>query len=89
MVLRVRDFYSGYRAGNVSEAGGVKSFLQNRSNRFGFDGWALRFKDSASPMDWTVSTTRAECRALRKERSDLFLDRAEIVKVRIDVSVVE
>ncbi len=63
------------------------SFLRYRSKRFGFDGWALRFGESP-PMPWTVSTTRAEVRELRKSRTDLFLEETEIVKVKILVEVV-
>lgn len=62
------------------------SFLKHRSRRHGFHGWAMMMH--GSPLEWTVSTTRAEVRALRKSRSDLFLDGAEIVKVRINVEVV-
>lgn len=67
----------------------MKSYLQHRARRWGYDGWALRVKGAPSPMLWTVSTTRAEVRALRKERADLFLKDAEIVKVKVSVEVVE
>jgi len=40
-------------------------------------------------MQWTVCTTRAECRALRKSRADLLDRDAEIVKVKIGVEIVE
>tara|TARA_R110002049_G_scaffold281333_1_gene460830 strand:- start:3639 stop:3842 length:204 start_codon:yes stop_codon:yes gene_type:complete len=63
----------------------VKGYLSHRSKRFGYDGWALLIPGALRPLEWTVSTTRAEVRALRKERGDLFERGAEIVKVRVDV----
>lgn len=65
----------------------MKSYLRHRSKRWSYDGWGMRVNGGAV-MPWTVCTTRAECRQLRKERADLFLDRAEIVKVKISVEVV-
>lgn len=65
------------------------SFLRHRSKRWGYCGWALRFPGEKWAMPWTVCTTRAECRRLRKERGDLFDRGAEIVKVKISVEVVE
>lgn len=66
----------------------MKSFLKHRSKRRGYDGWVMRFGKTGTPMLWTVCTTRAEVRELRKSRSDLFLDETEIVKIKIIVEVV-
>lgn len=66
----------------------MKSFLHHYcARRFGYDGWALRVRGSARPLDWTTSTTREEARELRRERGNLLRD-SEIVKVRISVEVV-
>ncbi len=67
----------------------MKRFLGNTSNRFGYDGWALRMRGADCPMGWTTSTTRQEARDIRKESPDLFMPRAEIVKVKITVEIVE
>jgi hypothetical protein len=67
----------------------MKEFLRHRSRRFGYDGWALKMPGATRAMDWTVCTTRAECRELRTRRGDLLDRKAEIVKVRISVEVVE
>jgi len=67
----------------------VKSFLSHKSRRWGYDGWALLYPGATHVIQWTVCTTRAECRALRKSRDDLFLDGAEIVKIKISVEVVK
>jgi len=64
------------------------SFLKFRSKRYGYDGWAMMMSGATNPLEWTASTTRAEVRKLRKSRSDLFLDGADIVKVKILVEVV-
>ena len=64
-------------------------FLQHRSRRFGYDGWAVLMQGAAVPLPWTVSTTRDECRQLMRLRPDLFSDGARIVKVRIAVSPIE
>jgi len=66
----------------------LKSYLRHCSRRFGYDSWALKMPGATHVMPWTVCTTREECRDLRAERSDLFLDGAEIVKVKISVEVV-
>lgn len=66
----------------------MKSFLENRSRRFGYDGWALRFRGADKPMEWTTSTTREEARDLRRERGNLLRD-TEIVKVTVSVEVVD
>lgn len=63
----------------------MMSFLQHRSRRFGYDGWALLMPGASKPLAWTASTTREEVRQLRKLRGDLFERGAEIVKVRISV----
>jgi hypothetical protein len=68
----------------------MKRFLEFRSRRFGYDGWALRVRKADKPMDWTVCTTRAEVRALRREKfaeRDLF-QKVDVVKVRVTVEVV-
>jgi len=67
----------------------VKSFLSHKSRRWGYDGWALLYPGATHVMQWTVCTTRAECRALRKSRADLLDRDAEIVKVKIGVEIVE
>lgn len=61
----------------------MKQFLSHRSRRFGYDGWALRSKSDGWVVQWSVCTTRQECRELKKERHDLFNDDWEIVKVKI------
>lgn len=67
----------------------MMSFLQHRSRRFNYDGWALVMPGAIKPLDWTASTTREEVRQLRKLRGDLFERGAEIVKVRISVEAIE
>lgn len=67
----------------------MKSFLSHRSKRSNYDGWALLYPGATRVMNWTVCTTRAECRALRKSRGDLLDRDAEIVKIRISVEVVK
>lgn len=67
----------------------MKRFLGYRSKRFGFDGWALHFRGAPKPMGWSVCTTRAEARALRKERfaeQDMF-QKIDVVKVKITVEL--
>lgn len=66
----------------------MKSFLKWRAKRLNYDGWALCVVGALHPMPWTVSTTREEVREIKRERSDLFLEDAEIVKVKITVEVV-
>lgn len=67
----------------------MKSFLSHRAKRSKYDGWALLYPGASRVMPWTVCTTRAECRALRKMRGDLLDRKAEIVKVKIQVEVVK
>lgn len=66
----------------------MKQFLQHRSNRFGYDGWALKVVGAKRPWRWTVCTTRQEARELKLELEaqdpDLFR-RLEVVKVTISV----
>lgn len=67
----------------------MKRLLDNRSKRWGYDGWAIRIKGAPQPFDWSVCTTREEARELRAEvfpESDFF-QRTEIVKVKIRVEV--
>lgn len=66
----------------------MKEFLRHRSRRWSHDGWGLRMPGGIV-MQWTVCTTRAECRDLRARRGDLLDRGAEIVKVKIMVEVVE
>jgi hypothetical protein len=66
----------------------MKSYLRHRSKRYGYDGWALKMPGATKVMEWTVCTTRAECRELRAERGDLLDRGADIVKVRISVEVI-
>lgn len=67
----------------------MKSFLSHRARRWGYDGWVLLHPGATKVMPWTVCTTRAECRALRKSRADLLDRDAKIVKVKISVEVVK
>lgn len=67
----------------------MKRFLSHRSNRWGYDGWALQVKDAPEPLQWTTCTTRAEARELKHElqkNPDLF-QKIEIVKVKINVEI--
>jgi len=66
----------------------MKGFLQHRSHRFRYDGWALFMPGAEVPLYWTVSTTRKEVRELRKDRADLFERGAKILKVKITVEVI-
>lgn len=66
----------------------MKRFLDHRSNRFGYDGWAVKVTKADSPMIWTVSTTREEARALRAEMDPDLFQSTEVVKVKITVKVV-
>lgn len=67
----------------------MKSFLSHRSRRWGYHGWGLLVHGADKPIPWTVCTTRDEVRKLRQSHSDLFPDRAEIVKIKISVEVVK
>lgn len=61
------------------------------SNRYGYDGWALKHRDAPDPLHWSFCTTRKKCRELLREKRaampDLF-DRFEPVKVKLTVEVV-
>ena len=67
----------------------MKQFLNARSRRWGYDGWALKSKKASLPMNWSVCTTREEARELRDELFNgepFFTDlQIEIVKVRLIV----
>ena len=67
----------------------MKRFLDARSRRYGYGGWALRVKNSSLLMDWSVCTTREEARELRDEvfnKEPFCTDiQIEIVKVRLIV----
>ena len=69
----------------------MKQFLKYRSNRFGYDGWALKVAGAKRPWRWTVCTTRQEVRELKHvleaHDPDLFR-RLEVVKIKIRVEVV-
>jgi hypothetical protein len=66
----------------------MMSFLQHRSRRLGYCGWALRIKGADRPLEWTTCTTREEVRQLRDQEGWMRPD-LEIVKVRISVEAVE
>lgn len=66
----------------------MREFLKHRNRRWSYDGWALRYRGDLSPLQWSVCTTRQECRALRDERADLA-DDFEIVKVKIKVEAIK
>ncbi len=67
----------------------MKAFMKGMlSRRQGYDGWALKAKDSKVPLRFTACTTREEARELAAELEvkdpDLFR-RLEIVKVTVEV----
>lgn len=66
----------------------VKGYLQHRSRRFGFDGWAAQVRGASRPLEWTTCTTRAELRELLAERRDLFALGVDMAKVRVELVVV-
>ncbi|MBU0539347.1 MAG: hypothetical protein KKF24_16445 [Gammaproteobacteria bacterium] len=66
----------------------MKRFLDHRSKRFGFDGWALKVKGSKHPLAWSACTTRGEARSLRNQQTPDLFQKTEIVKVKISVEVV-
>ena len=63
----------------------MRRFLDARSRRWGYDGWALKVKKASQPMDWSVCTTREEARELRDAEPFLTDIQIEIVKVRLIV----
>lgn len=63
----------------------MKKFLQHRSRRQGYEGWALMIIGAEKPLHWTVCTTRAEVRQLREEEGPWMRPDIEIVKVKITV----
>lgn len=65
----------------------MKRFLQHRSKRYGYDGWAVRVKGADKPLEWTVSTTREEARDARRQLDLVDRLRTEIIKVKITVEV--
>jgi hypothetical protein len=67
----------------------MERFLNHRSKRFGFDGWALKVLGANKPLDWTTCTTREEARSLRKQQAPDLFRRTEIVKVKISVEAVK
>ena len=66
----------------------MKRFLQHRSRKPGYSGWALKVKGAEKPLGWTTCTTRKEIRELREEERNWMRDDIEIVKVKITVEVV-
>jgi len=63
-----------------------------RSNRWGYDGWALQIWGSDRLLPWSLCTTREQCRALLRERGGLFERvgaEARPVKVKIRMEVCE
>jgi hypothetical protein len=67
----------------------MKQYLRHRSKRWSYDSWALLMPGATRPLTWTVSTTREEVRQLRDEYGDMFTSKARIVKVRINLELVE
>jgi hypothetical protein len=68
----------------------MKGYLQHRSRRFDFDGWAARVRGADRPLEWTTCTTRAELRELIAARRDLLPSADfELVKVRVRLEVVD
>lgn len=63
----------------------MKQFLQHRSRKFGYDGWALQVIGAEKPLGWTVCTTREEIRELKKTEGVWMRTDVEIVKVKISV----
>lgn len=67
----------------------MKAFLEHTAKRFGYDGWALKHKDAAKPLAWSVCTTRQEARDLLVEqKSGKLFQEFEVVKVKIHVEAV-
>ena len=77
----------------------MKRFLSEfKAQRFGHDGWAIKLP-SGKILDWSVCTTRDECREVAKEFANRFrfgeqgelfaMDPTpDVVKVRITVAEV-
>ncbi len=71
----------------------MKKFIQMRSRRYGYDGWAVAVVGSPVVFDWTTSTTRKEARVVKRDMEDTFnrhgeqlLDcKLEVVKVKVQV----
>jgi len=63
----------------------VKNFLQPRSRRWGYDGWAVRVVGGKHPMFHTVCTTRQEARELAAGTMIFGNERLEVIKVKITV----
>lgn len=67
----------------------MKNFLQFRSRRFGFDGWALKHRNGTVPWTRSVCTTRAEARAIKALQLPEMQRDLEVVKVRVHLEVVK
>ena len=67
----------------------MKRFLDGRSKRWGHDGWALKYKRAPQPITWTVCTTRAEARQLRREFLAEYHDVSTEVDIEVDIEVVK
>lgn len=67
----------------------MKNILHARARRWAYDGWALKVKGAQAVLKHTVCTTRAEVRDLQAgmlKSDDL---QTEVVKVRVNLEVVE
>ena len=65
-----------------------------RSNRWGYDGWALRIDGAPEPLAWSLCRTREEVRELLRQRTKEGLFgrlavSARPVKVKIRMEVCE
>ena len=60
-----------------------------RSKRQGYDGWALLMPETQRPLGWSLCTTREECRDLIRARPSLDRIEPRVVKVRLQLQVVE
>lgn len=64
-----------------------------RSNRWGYDGWALLIDGAQQPLSWSLCRTREEARKLLRERTQAGLfgrlavsARPVKVKIRMEVA---
>lgn len=63
-----------------------------RSNRWGYDGWALLIDGAEKPLPWSLCRTREEVRELLRERTKEGLFKtlavsARPVKVKIRMEI--
>ncbi len=67
----------------------MKRILDNCSKRFGMSGWCLVVKGLPQrPCDWSLCTTRKECRELLASMTEDMHDKYEIVKVKVELKVI-